>query len=33
VLAFIALIGLGATLRLPAADPVPETSSSRSPAG
>jgi MFS family permease len=34
VLAFIALIGLGATLRLPATDPVPETSSSsRSPAG
>ena len=32
VLAFIALIGLGATLRLPAADPVPEASS-RSPAG
>jgi MFS family permease len=31
VLAFIALIGLGATLRLPAADPVPETSGSRSP--
>jgi MFS family permease len=33
VLAFIALIGLGATLRLPASDPVPEASSSRSPAG
>jgi hypothetical protein len=33
VLAFIALIGLGATLRRPATDPVPETSSSRSPAG
>jgi MFS family permease len=32
VLAFIALIGLGASLRLPAADPVPEASS-RSPAG
>jgi hypothetical protein len=32
VLAFIALIGLGATLRLPAADPVPEASS-RPPAG
>jgi MFS family permease len=32
VLAFIALIGLGASLRLPAADPVPEASS-RSPGG
>jgi MFS family permease len=32
VLAFIALIGLGATLRLPAADPVPEVSG-RPPAG
>ena len=29
VLAFIALIGLGATLRLPAADPVPEASGRR----
>ena len=32
VLAFIALLGLAATLRMPAADPVPEASS-RSPAG
>jgi MFS family permease len=32
VLAFIALLGLAATLRMPAADPVPEPSS-RSPAG